>query len=676
MNAEKNRLLSLTALLIAASLAAPACVADPGEDVDSSVRGKPESDGKLVDGKADAWNSTNNPERFNVEFDYLLTNLPDSGKAEVTPWPDTYWPTYKDSSNQRWQGSDEMSPLEKYDVAFNGWEPPEGFMELRPFNPSNCEAGFDAAYYEQLGPAANYQSKYKGNAEARDGIDNDDDGEVDECGDYDGVETWWGLCHAWVPAAILEKEPQHAVTYNGVTFEVGDIKALLITQYDRASAFMLGGRCNEKEVERDDEGRLTQPQCRDTNAGSFHVVLTNMLGRYKRSFAEDRTYDYEVWNQPMYDYQVLSQEPLDAKAAMAALGQPDAESYTYNEDAVSFVKFRTKVRYLSEPHQSTTRPLVPDVENNGSYLGSDTYDYIVELDADGKIIGGEWMNYSQTSHPDFLWLPIADRGGNPHLAMDKIQILLELATAEEQPGGGEDTLRNFENAQEVAIPYNDENGASSTITIDESMDIGSLKLALEVEHSYRGDLRITLEKDGTVVTLLDREGGGADDIQRSFDVDGFSGQNAQGTWTLRISDHAAWDKGALKKWSLSVSTEAAAAASEFAAEGLPLSIPDDDAAGVASTLSVDADGSIDSLKVNVNLRHTYVGDLTLKLSHDGIVKTLHSREGGSNDDIVKTFTVDGFEGSDLRGEWTLSVVDDAGQDVGTLDAWSLSATTR
>ena len=45
------------------------------------------------------------------------------------PWPDTYWPTYEDSVNARWQGSDVPSPLEKYDMAFNNWQPSQTPME-------------------------------------------------------------------------------------------------------------------------------------------------------------------------------------------------------------------------------------------------------------------------------------------------------------------------------------------------------------------------------------------------------------------------------------------------------------------------------------------------------------------------------------------------------------------
>src|SRR5205085_1356371 len=48
-------------------------------------------------------------------------------------------------------------------------------------------------------------------------------------GQSDGVciPTWWGICHAWGPAAVLLPEPKFPVTRNGVTFKVNDIKALV-----------------------------------------------------------------------------------------------------------------------------------------------------------------------------------------------------------------------------------------------------------------------------------------------------------------------------------------------------------------------------------------------------------------------------------------------------------------
>ena len=152
---------------------------------------------------------------------------------------------YENSINVRWKDG-EMSPAEKYDMAFNGWEPPEGFMDLKPYkNGSNC-ADFDKEYYDQLGPLASHISDHMGNGKARDGIDNDGDGEIDECDDRDGVETWFGLCHAWVPAAMREDRPLNTIEYNGVTFHVGDLEALIIAAYNRNGAEMIGGRCNDK----------------------------------------------------------------------------------------------------------------------------------------------------------------------------------------------------------------------------------------------------------------------------------------------------------------------------------------------------------------------------------------------------------------------------------------------
>ncbi len=675
MNALRKTLLSLSTIMLASSLAGTGCITDTE---DTGPGGKPEDNGKLVDGKADAWNSTNNPERFEIDFDYTLANLPMSGKAETTPWPDTYWPTYKDSSNQRWQGQQELSPLEKYDMAFNNWEPDEAFYALKPYTEGNCESkGWDQDYYEKLGPSAKWMSKNKGNWNAHDGKDSDGDGEIDECDDNDGVETWWGLCHAWVPASILEKEPQHSVTHNGVTFEVGDIKGLLQTAYDRTSAYMLGGRCNEKEVERDEHGRIKADHCRDTNAGSFHVVVTNMLGIHKRSFAEDRTYDYQVWNQPFRSYEILGQEEVDAKAAMAALGHDNAETYTFNEDAVRFAKVRTRVEYITEPHQTSTDPLVPEVDDNGKYTGTDTYDYIVEMDADGKVIGGEWLKYSQTTHPDFLWLPIraGSWGGNPHIDLDMIHELLELSTKVDNPGG-EVVIRTFESSTEIAIPDNDPTGITDTIEVTEELTVGSLKVKVEIDHSYIGDLKVVLMKGDMVVPLHDRVGAGADDLNKTFEPSDFAGQSAKGTWTLKVSDHASWDKGTLKKWSMIVSTGTVAAPQEFAAGNVNMSIPDNNATGITNVLNVDESGTLKKLQVKVDLTHTYIGDLTVSLTHGGSNQVLHAREGGSSDNIIKTFSPDAFNGSSLQGDWTLRVKDSAGQDVGTLNSWSILATVQ
>jgi hypothetical protein len=384
------------------------------------------------------WNSANSPERFtDITLKYDFDSLPTSGRAERDIWPSTYWATYQDSINARWK-TNELSPAEKYDMAFNGWVPPEGFMELKPYkNGSNC-GEYDKEYYDQLGPLASHISNYMGNGNARDGVDNDDDGEIDECGDRDGVETWFGLCHAWVPAAMREDRPLHTIEYNGVTFHVGDIEALVIAAYNRAGAEMIGGRCNDKEVERDEQGRAIATGCRDTNPGTLHVIMSNYLGLNQRSFAEDRTYNYEVWNQPVVAYEVTKNEEITLSQANELLqitaaeqpaegeGEmpeaPTSEEYSFNPDAAYFYSVEATVVYITESHASVDPAITANFERK-SY-----YKYILELDENREIIGGEWVGSSRKDHPDFLWNPQrAWRSSVPNLDLEKVRELIQLS---------------------------------------------------------------------------------------------------------------------------------------------------------------------------------------------------------------------------------------------------------
>lgn len=101
------------------------------------------------------------------------------------------------------------------------------------------------------------------------------------------------------------------------------------------------------------------------------------------------------------------------------------------------------------------------------------------------------------------------------------------------------------------------------------------------------------------------------------------------------------------------------------------SIPDDDSAGVSSEIVVPTDGAIGELVVNVNITHTYVGDLTVRLVNGPKSVTLHAGTGGSDDNLVKAYTVSDWNGLDRNGTWRLEVVDGAAQDTGTLNSWSL-----
>lgn len=520
-------------------------------------------------GKADAWDYRNDPARLaqfaGAELEYEFAKLPKAGEAANKPWPADYWATYRDSTNRRWK-SGELSPLEKYDLAFNGWEMPADFMDLRPYDPNNCEAGFDPEYYERLGPAARFQSEHKGNKRARDLVYRDGEDKDPVCDEKvrEAVETWWGLCHAWAPAAIREPEPIHPVTVNGVTFYASDIKALLLTVYDRSRSMILGGRCNAKEVERDETGRIKADECRDTNAGSFHVIMANFLGRHHMSLVEDRTYDYEVWNQPVRSFTVEQAEEVDLKTAHALLGvEEDLDTYKYNPKAKRFVEVFARVDYITESHPNEG-PLVTALDR---YTRTDNYHYLLELDADGKIIGGEWLQgraqndaWGISEQPDFLWYstgPALDGwGANPHVDYEVVKDLLERSRAGDAADeGDEDGRLTFTNDTPVAIPDADDGGAASSIKVDDDRVAAKLLVSLDIEHTYVGDLEIILTAGEFEKVLRDREGGSADDISALIEVPELAGKAIGGEYTLTVIDHAAIDVGKIVRWSVIAEVE-------------------------------------------------------------------------------------------------------------------------
>ena len=79
-----------------------------------------------------------------------------------------------------------------------------------------------------------------------------------------------------------------------------------------------------------------------------------------------------------------------------------------------------------------------------------------------------------------------------------------------------------------------------------------------------------------------------------------------------------------------------------------------------------------ALKVGVDIRHTYRGDLVIDLvAPDGSVRRLKDSDDDSGDDVVTTYTVDA-SGETADGTWKLRVRDVYRQDTGYLDGWKLT----
>ncbi len=300
-----------------------------------------------------AWDSTNAPENFETNFITKFRILPKDGELRKKPWAASYWPTFKGGISHRWltnetyyrnlgsshKGIDYLSPAEKFDL----------YIGRSDF------------------PLTNFELKRTKIRTSR------------------NIPEWEGLCHAWAPASYLFEEPNPIVVTgkNGEKIQFGsaDIKALLMINFELSKSGektkFLGSRCTLDKA----NGNFNyESSCADTNAGAFHVVLTNYIGIRNESFVMDRTRDAEVWNQPVEAFSVRILDESKGVSAGAAEG-------TAKEIVVE-----TLVRWVGEVENEWNR--------SGTNLQVSKYRYRLELDRRGRIIGGAWLSWER---PDFIW---------------------------------------------------------------------------------------------------------------------------------------------------------------------------------------------------------------------------------------------------------------------------------
>lgn len=129
-----------------------------------------------------------------------------------------------------------------------------------------------------------------------------------------------------------------------------------------------------------------------------------------------------------------------------------------------------------------------------------------------------------------------------------------------------------------------------------------------------------------------------------------------------------------------------------------LAIPDDDPLGVSDTITLPLEalgGTITDVNVEVELTHTYIGDLSINVLYEGTSVVLHAGECGTEDNIHAIYddqaggpfdclqsdlglTVQplgmlaDLDGARVEPSWTLFIEDQAGEDIGTLLEWCVT----
>jgi subtilisin-like proprotein convertase family protein len=118
----------------------------------------------------------------------------------------------------------------------------------------------------------------------------------------------------------------------------------------------------------------------------------------------------------------------------------------------------------------------------------------------------------------------------------------------------------------VPKAINDFQTVESVLPVAADLNVCDLNVSLNITHTYRADLQVSLiSPSGKTVFLHNRTGGSADNLIWTYDqgtlnpdgpgsLDDFGSMSTLGTWRLRISDVAGGDFGTLNSWSLSVTT--------------------------------------------------------------------------------------------------------------------------
>jgi subtilisin-like proprotein convertase family protein len=206
---------------------------------------------------------------------------------------------------------------------------------------------------------------------------------------------------------------------------------------------------------------------------------------------------------------------------------------------------------------------------------------------------------------------------------------------------------------------------------------------------------------GTQLILVPEEAMGA-----------FIGEDPNGTWTITVTDDTAQNTGSLFGWALDLTTLPAppifAAPVSVTSTDTPLPITD--LATTTSTIAFAGAGAfVCDVDLTTDITHTSADDLEVHVtSPGGTVSTLTTDNGGGNDNVfagtlwdddggdsnppgpatdnvyanlvvetplVPEEAMGAFIGENPNGTWTISVADDAGGNVGTLNSWTVEVTT-
>lgn len=354
---------------------------------------------------AEKFDAANGPANFNkiigTQVVFNFNSLPLMGKLhdDRLGWSETYWPSNKGGIAYRWSHPDPQPFKYRFHTR----------AELQAMSEDQVGQLSPAELYDIALGDYNYTLTRK------------------VLSKFTAKDLWWeGICHGWALAASNYPEPSPVKITNkdGITvpFGASDVKGLLAMHdaYNYKGTYaQVGKRCNvmgKVQGEGDERDAFPNPpspelantnDCKDVNAGAFHVSLSNLIGIHSRSFVADVDRFNDVWNQPVTSYssvvvgeEVVTPEHRDQGIERRVKVQT---KFTYGEE----LKFWT-----AEAEAAGAKNFVSKLPVTGTIhqeFRHKNYEYIVELDFRGNVVGGEWITETR---PDFMWAITRDKRFN------------------------------------------------------------------------------------------------------------------------------------------------------------------------------------------------------------------------------------------------------------------------
>ena len=245
---------------------------------------------------------------------------------------------------------------------------------------------------------------------------------------------------------------------------------------------------------------------------------------------------------------------------------------------------------------------------------------------------------------------------------------------------------------------------NDVMTVIDPIQVHDLDIALDVTHSWIGDLDISISSpEGTDVSLLSTGIGYVDGIHTVFDDEGidfdalalptqqsmnpqgpgsladFFGQNGSGDWNLQVTDHVASDDGTLDSWCLGFLDAAEISSAQ------PLEIE----------FVVTDDIEVTDVDVQLNITHADISDLNVTLQSPAGTLIVLEQNGGVSSAVLNTTYDDSglphatsslagdgrtqpqglplstFNGETMVGTWLVRITDLIGGSNGVLESCCL-----